>query len=71
MLARLVNCWCYFDLNQRRPQKDHQKNIQNSISRVNFSAEHVPGIKKYKDTDGKRGKAVKVRFYEKLMKKTA
>ena len=53
------------DLNQCRPQKNHKKNIQTPISRVKFSAEHVPGVKKYKDIDGKRRKAVKVRFYEK------
>ena len=41
--------------------------MQNPISR----AEHVPGVKKYKDIDGKRGKVVKVHFYEKLMKKIA
>ena len=40
MLAHLVNCWCYFDLNQCRPQKNHLKNIQNPMSRLKFSAEH-------------------------------
>ena len=46
-----------------------KKNIDNSISRVKFSLEHVPGVKKCKAIDGKRGKAVKVCFYKKLMKK--
>ena len=38
------------------------------MTRVKFPAEHDPGFKKCKAIDGKRGKAVKVRFYEKLMK---
>ena len=46
-----------------------KKNIQKPISRVKFPAEHVPGVRKCRAIHGKRGKAVKVRFYEKMMKK--
>ena len=58
-----------FDFNECRPQKIMKKIIQNPISRVKFPAEHVPGVRKCKATHGKRGKAVKFRFYEKIMKK--
>ena len=59
----------FFDFNQCRPQKIMKKYVQNSISRVKFPAKHVPGVKKCYAIDGKRGKAVEVHFYEKLMKK--
>ena len=65
----MANNGNYFDLNQCRPQKIIKKNIQKPKSRVKFPTEHVPGVEKFKAIDGKRGKAVKVRFYEKLMKK--
>ena len=46
-----------------------KKNVQNTFIDVKLFAEHVPGVKKYKAIDGERGKAVKLQFYEKLMKK--
>ena len=50
-------------------KKIMKKIIQNPISRVKFPVEHVPGVRKCKAIHGKQGKAVKVRFYEKIMKK--
>ena len=69
MLPYLENNRHDFDFNECRPQKIMKKNTQNPISCVNFPAEHVPGVRKCKAIHGKRGKAVKVRFYEKMMKK--
>ena len=46
-----------------------KKNIQKPISRVKFSAEHVPGVKNCKAIDGKWKKALKAHFLMKLIKK--
>ena len=46
--------------------KNHEKNIQNLVSHVKFTAERVSGVRKYKAIDGKREKVVKVRFMKNL-----